>query len=254
MVWSSFYRLLCVAGFLCLFMAPLGCSSKSDSNPTLSASIDGNSASTDVPSDNNDRSLTGPVRLTPNEKPSESPARRRPVNLHPIVVIKTTLGDIKIKLNAEKSPITVANFLDNYADRGYYEKTIFHYVDQGNIISVGGYTADLEPKATRGEILNEADNGLKNLRGTVAMARHPSFAKSATSQFFFNLKDNPQLDHNADKLEENFDENFGYCVFGEVLDGMDVVQRIAAVEVSDSDLFPNVPTTPIAIESIRRLR
>jgi peptidyl-prolyl cis-trans isomerase B (cyclophilin B) len=173
-------------------------------------------------------------------------ARRNP---HPIVVIKTSLGDITLKLDAEKAPLTVDNFLDNYVARGYYDQTVFHYVDDGFMIAAGGFAADLTPKTPRAEILNEAHNGLKNRRYTIAMARNPDYVNSATSQFFINLADNAALDYTSDETADTY----GYCVFGEVVEGRDVVDRIAKVEVHDSSSFVKTPVEPVVIQSVVRL-
>jgi len=168
----------------------------------------------------------------------------------PEVVIKTSLGEIRLQLDAEKAPVTVDNFLANYVNRGFYDDTAVHYVAKDSMVLAGGYTADLEPKETRAYIRSEADNGLKNLRGTIAMVRDPEHIDSATSQFFVNLVDNPSLDHKDTESAENY----GYCVFGKVIEGMDVVDRIAGVEVADKGDFPNTPVQPVVIESIQRSR
>ena len=170
-------------------------------------------------------------------------------NLHPIVIIKTSLGDVTVELDAEKAPLTVDNFLENYVDRGFYDQTIVHYVDDGSMVAAGGFTADFEPKTPRAEILNEADNGLKNQRYTVAMARHPEYVNSATSQFFINLADNAFLDHQSDESAETY----GYCVFGKVTRGQEIVDRIAKVAVRDTETFPKTPTEPITIHTVVRI-
>lgn len=177
-------------------------------------------------------------------------ATRNATDSYPQVLIKTTAGEIKIRLNAEKAPLTVENFLENYVKRGFYSGTIFHHVDQGFIIAGGGYTSDGKAKPTRAPIRNEADNGLKNRRGTIAMARDPDYVDSATSQFFINLADNPALDYEASKG----DRGYGYCVFGEVVEGMEVVDRIAKVAVRRVDEFPKMPAEPLTVESVTRLR
>jgi peptidyl-prolyl cis-trans isomerase A (cyclophilin A) len=135
-----------------------------------------------------------------------------------MVIFSTALGNIAIELYPQQAPITVENFLA-YVDVGFYDGTIFHRVIPGFVIQGGGHTEDMEHKVTRKPIKNEADNGLKNLRGTLSMARTRE-RDSATSQFFINLKDNPVLDHGA--------RDFGYAVFGKVIEGMDVVDKIAA--------------------------
>jgi cyclophilin family peptidyl-prolyl cis-trans isomerase len=190
-----------------------------------------------------------PYALTPNGQEFQSPARSLD-EFYPEVVIKTSQGDVRVRLNAEKSPRTVDNFLCNYADSGFYEQTVFHFVEQGYLVAGGGYTADLKEKQTHTPIPCEANNGLSNKRGTLAMARHPDFAHSATSQFFINLVDNPSLDYRPSE-----DETVnGYCVFGEVIEGMDTIDRIAQVAVRDRGDFVKTPAEPILIESISRVK
>jgi peptidyl-prolyl cis-trans isomerase A (cyclophilin A) len=170
-----------------------------------------------------------------------------PKNLFPEVLIKTSAGDVRVRLNAEKAPVTVENFFDNYVDRGFYNNTIIHHVDPGYILA-GGYTAELEAKEVRAPIRNEAMNGLKNVRGTVTMSRAAEYADSASSQFFINVTAAPSLDYDEDSA------NAGYCVFGEVVEGMDVVDRIAKAEVHAAGDFPQMPVEPIIITSIARVR
>jgi cyclophilin family peptidyl-prolyl cis-trans isomerase len=155
-----------------------------------------------------------------------------------IVVITTTLGDITVELDSEKAPISVKNFLA-YVDEGFYDGTIFHRVIPNFMIQGGGMTGDMARKETRPPIRNEADNGLENDRGTVAMARTAA-KDSATSQFFVNVKDNVFLNHGS--------RDFGYAVFGHVIDGMDVVDAIAAVRTRAGD----IPVETVSIESVRR--
>lgn len=174
------------------------------------------------------------------------PAEPAMDDLHPEVVLNTSLGAIKVKLDAEKAPLTVRNFLE-YVNSGHYDGTIFHQVEKGFIVLGGGYSVDMTEKRAQMPIRNEAHNGRKNLRGTIAMARFPDNVDSATSQFFINLSDNPVLDHQGD-------DQYGYCVFGEVISGLEVVEKIAEAEARDADKFQNVPVDPIAIQSARRLR
>jgi peptidyl-prolyl cis-trans isomerase A (cyclophilin A) len=159
-----------------------------------------------------------------------------------MVIFSTALGNIAIELYPQQAPITVENFLA-YVDVGFYDGTIFHRVIPGFVIQGGGHTEDMEHKVTRKPIKNEADNGLKNLRGTLSMARTRE-RDSATSQFFINLKDNPVLDHGA--------RDFGYAVFGKVIEGMDFVDKIAAGETCRKGLFQNVPLVLVFILSARR--
>ncbi len=228
-----------------LLMAGCGSSSESTSAPTASIGADtsGTLAATQAAP-----TIVKPVQLSGGTPASETPARPK-VNLHPVVVMKTSLGNITIRLNAEKSPRTVENFLENYVDRGFYNQVIFHYVDKGFMIAAGGFTADMQPKPARAEILNEADNGLKNTRGTIAMARHPEYINSATSQFLINLVDNSSLDHQDSESADQF----GYCVFGEIIAGMDVVDKISEIDVHDVENFPRTPVEPVLIESVQRI-
>lgn len=164
------------------------------------------------------------------------------------VVMETSLGSITLELDSAKAPATVANFLA-YADAGFYDGTIFHRVIRDFMIQGGGYTAELKQKPTRPPVKNEAANGLKNLRGTIAMAR-TRMVDSATSQFFINHKDNPPLDHRAPTPDA-----FGYAVFGKVVDGMAVVDRIAAVQTrAINPLFQDLPVETVIIKSVRRVK
>jgi peptidyl-prolyl cis-trans isomerase A (cyclophilin A) len=160
----------------------------------------------------------------------------------PVVILSTSQGDIKVELDSEKAPITVKNFL-GYVDDGFFEGTIFHRVIPGFMIQGGGFDREMERKETRGPIKNEADNGLSNERGTLAMAR-TSDVNSATSQLFINLKDNDSLNHGT--------RDFGYAVFAKVVDGMDVVDKIAAAPTTNRKGHSDVPVDPIVINSARR--
>lgn len=163
------------------------------------------------------------------------------------VEIQTNRGSIQLSLNEEKAPATVANFL-RYVDEGFFDGTIFHRIIAGFMIQGGGYTEQFERKSTAAAIKNEADNGLKNVRGSIAMAR-TNDPHSATAQFFINHMDNPSLDHRGPTLH-----GWGYTVFGEVTAGMDVVDAIATLPTGAAGPFrSDVPTSPVIIESIRRL-
>ncbi len=164
------------------------------------------------------------------------------------MVIATSLGDITVELDREQAPLTVDNFLA-YAGKKLYDHTIFHQVDRGFMALAGGYDLDLRTVPTDFPIRNEAHNGLKNSRGTIAMARPSNSIDSATSQFFFNLADNGSLDYQPGALDD-----YGYCVFGKVTAGMNVLERIGNVPVADAVNLPNMPREPITIESIRRVR
>ena len=160
------------------------------------------------------------------------------------VIIKTSLGDINLELNNEKAPITVENFI-SIAQSGYYEGTIFHRVINGFMIQGGGLTADMSNKSSgTSPIQNEANNGLSNDRGTIAMARTMD-PHSATSQFFINHKDNGFLNHTGETSQ-----GWGYAVFGVVTDGMDVVDQIAEVATGSSGAYQDVPQEVITIESV----
>jgi peptidyl-prolyl cis-trans isomerase A (cyclophilin A) len=196
------------------------------------------------------RTVTEPVQVRAGEASSHTPAQPPQRARAPEVLLKTSEGDIRLRLDAEKSPLTVDNFLTNYVGRGFYEGTVFHYVEKGFMLAGGGYTTDLQPKETRAFIKNEADNGLKNRRGTIAMVRQPDHADSATSQFFINLTDNSSLNHG----EAAGTDKDGYCVFGEVVEGMDVVDRIAEVPVADRGSFPKTPVSPVVVKSAEWIR
>jgi cyclophilin family peptidyl-prolyl cis-trans isomerase len=177
---------------------------------------------------------------------TDSPTRKGPQPF-PQVRLRTSLGDITLRLDREAAPLTVDNFLA-YADRGHYDQTIFHQVVQGYIVMGGGYTAQFEEKEADYPIRNEAHRGLPNRRGTIAMLRDPAVIDSSTSQFFINLADNPGLDYRGDSSED-----YGYCAFGEVTDGMDVVEKIAGVEVADRNGFEKTPVKPVLIRSVERV-
>lgn len=156
------------------------------------------------------------------------------------VLLKTNLGDITLELYPDKAPKSVENFL-TYVKLGFYDGTIFHRVIAGFMIQGGGFTPDLRQKKTRAPVVNESKNGLSNLRGTLAMARTAD-PNSATAQFFINTVDNPRLDYAGDA-------NPGYCVFGKVVAGLDVVDKIRAVPTGAQGPFPSdVPTTAVVIE------
>jgi cyclophilin family peptidyl-prolyl cis-trans isomerase len=164
----------------------------------------------------------------------------------PQVLLKTNKGDITIALFQDKAPISVKNFL-SYADEKFYDGTIFHRVIKGFMVQGGGMTADMHEKSAKPPIKNEAANGLKNKRGTLAMARTPEI-DSATCQFFINLVDNSFLDH-----QSNDPEKFGYAVFGKVVAGMDVVDALAGVPTGSKGGHQDVPREPVTILSVTRL-
>ena len=158
-----------------------------------------------------------------------------------MVKLTTNFGDITLELNAEKAPITVANFLQ-YVESGYYDGVIFHRVIDGFMVQGGGFDANMKQKKTKGEIKNEADNGLGNDNYTVAMAR-TSVPDSASSQFFINIADNDFLNHTAPTSS-----GWGYCVFGKVVEGMAIVDKIKAVKTTSKAGHRDVPVEPVIIE------
>jgi len=159
-----------------------------------------------------------------------------------MVVFSTNYGDFTIELYPDKAPVTVENFLE-YVDSGFYDGTIFHRVIPGFVIQGGGFTPEMRQKPTNPPIKNEADNGLKNERGTLSMARTQD-VNSATSQFFVNLVDNAFLDHGT--------RDFGYAVFAKVVDGMDVIDKIAAVQTTRHGMHSDVPADPVVVEAAKR--
>ena len=163
---------------------------------------------------------------------------------NPVVVMKTSMGDIKIELDKAKAPVTVENFLV-YVNDKFYDGTVFHRVIPAFMIQGGGFDKDMNQKKTKAPIKNEAGNGLKNVNGTLAMAR-TSDPNSATAQFFINTKDNAFLDHRNDTPQ-----GYGYAVFGKVVDGMDVVKKIEQVQTTTRPPHENVPATAVIIESVR---
>ncbi len=160
----------------------------------------------------------------------------------PSVEMQTSMGMIVIELDSEKAPISVKNFLQ-YAKDGYYNGTIFHRVIDGFMIQGGGFTKDMGEKPTGAQIPNEAKNGLKNTRGTIAMARRAE-PHSATAQFFINHKDNSALDYPSR-------DGWGYAVFGKVTQGLEVVDKIAKVRTGNRGMFQDVPVEPVVIQSVK---
>ena len=164
---------------------------------------------------------------------------------NPEVIIATNMGDIKLKLNSEKAPTTVENFV-KYINKKHYDGTTFHRVIKSFMIQGGGHLPDMSEKSTEAPIKNEAKNGLSNVRGTIAMAR-TNEVNSATAQFFINVVDNQRLDYSDD-------EHYGYAVFGEVVEGMDVVDRIKESKVGSKGEYENVPLEPVMIHSIKLVK
>jgi len=174
---------------------------------------------------------------------SRAPAAAKKGDKAPVVVISTSMGDITVKLNAEKAPISTENFL-KYVEKKHYDGTIFHRVIKDFMVQGGGFTPDMKEKSTLAPIKNEANNKLSNKRGTIAMAR-TSDVNSATAQFFINTVDNERLDYKSDA-------NYGYAVFGEVTAGMDVVDKIRQVKTITKGEFDDVPAQTVTIKSIQR--
>jgi len=162
---------------------------------------------------------------------------------NPVVVVETSMGTIKVELFEDKAPITVKNFL-KYAEDKHYDNTIFHRVISDFMIQGGGFEAGMNEKKTREAIKNESNNGLSNLRGTIAMARTRD-PNSATAQFYINVKDNTGLD------KANAGDGVGYCVFGKVTEGMDVVDKIKAVKTGNKGGHSDVPVEDVVIKSVR---
>ena len=184
--------------------------------------------------------LTGVARAQESEPPAPVAEETQPPETHPMVTLKTSHGDITLELYADKAPDTVANFLQYVAD-GHYNGTIFHRVMDGFMIQGGGFTKDMQQKSTRAPVKNEAANGLKNDRGTIAMAR-TSDPHSASAQFFINVADNAFLNFSAPNPR-----GFGYCVFGKVVSGMDVVDKIKGVRTGTRGFHENVPLDAVEI-------
>jgi len=192
-----------------------------------------------APAMGQEQSPAKPENLAPASK-QEAPAQEKLVH----VLMKTSMGDIVLELNNEKAPISTQNFL-TYADNKFYDNTVFHRVIPGFMIQGGGFTPEMEQKPTQKPIKNEWQNGLKNVRGSIAMARIGERPDSATSQFFINTVDNAALDRPNDGA--------GYAVFGRVVSGMDVVQKIEQTPTTIRNRMKDVPATPVIIQSVRKL-
>lgn len=234
-----------VVGAVAVFLlVTAGCGSKEENGTAAKpAAINGNSNAVPV----SGPALSGPS--IPGTGPASKARQPAADPRYPVVVIETTLGNIALKLNAEKADLTVTNFL-SYVDSGHYNGTIFHQVFRNYVALAGGYTPELSEKPTKPAVRNQADNGLRNVRGTIAMARQADVIDSARAQFFFNVADNSMLDHQ----DRNSAEGYGYCVFGEVVEGMDIVDRIANVPVKDLENFESIPAETVLIKSVRRVQ
>ncbi len=209
-----------------------GCGSSGDGNATPTASINNASGTPAV-----EGSSRGPALSKTLSDPQ-----------HPVVLIETSVGKLTVRLDAEKAPLTVSNFLA-YVDAGHYDQTIIHQIYKGQGFLAGGFGANLAEKPSRTPVRNEADNGLKNRRGTISMVRQPDAIDGATCQFLVNVADNQALDH-----KDRTPEGYGYCVFGEVTEGLDVVDNIANTQVHDTPAFERTPVQAIVVSSVRRIR
>lgn len=174
-------------------------------------------------------------------------SKAKPEAKNPVVLMETSMGNVKIELFEKDAPITVKNFL-SYVKEGFYSGTVFHRVIPNFMIQGGGFTQTLAEKPTKAPIKNEAGNGLENKRGTLAMAR-TMIVDSASAQFFINVRDNGFLDHSNNSMQ-----GFGYAVFGEVTEGMDVVDKIAAVKTGMKAGMEDVPVSPVIIKSIKVIK
>lgn len=202
--------------------------------------------------------LLAPLTFATAQQPAKkAEAQPKPANAeiaapanNPKVLLHTSMGDITVELYPDKAPKTVENFLQ-YVREGFYDGTVFHRVIGNFMIQGGGMTKDLVEKRKHAPIRNEANNGVSNLRGTIAMARTAD-PNSASAQFFINTVDNKRLDYMADA---NGTVSWGYCAFGKVVDGLDTVDKIKAVETGPQGPFPSdVPKTPIVIEKATLLQ
>ncbi|MBA2113862.1 peptidylprolyl isomerase [Bremerella alba] len=225
---------------VCLGLFSAGCGSSDSADPPAVSINDPGSGTSDRTSHTVSTDIDGKSAARSDFRGEEFPE----------VILKTTQGDIHLKLDAKKAPATVDNFLTNYISTGHYDGTVFHYVQPDGMILGGLFDPSMNPRETKSEIQNEATNGLKNKRGTIAMSRDPSFIHSSTCQFFINGADNKAFDH----IGTDDSSSFGYCVFGEVIEGMEVVDAISKVEVKSSDGFVNLPREPVKILSARRVK
>jgi len=229
-------RLVLAGIAVILWAAVAGCQRGGDSPPATPASVSGPAGE--------------PAAAGQQDQPAVSPRRPSQDPLHPVVEIDTSLGKITVRLDAEKAPLTVGNFLD-YVAGGHYDHTIFHQVSKEypKLILGGAYTPELVEKKAGVAIRNEADNGLRNRRGTIAMARRPDHEDSATCHFFINLSDNEVLDY-----KQRTAQGYGYCVFGEVTgdDSLATIDRIGQVSTRDTKQFERIPAESVEIKSIRR--
>jgi len=217
---------------LILFATAGGCGHSGDGSKSPPAAIDG--AGRDDPPGGGGQSPGTPKSNVDSQ--------------HPVVLIETSLGNITVQLDRAKAKLTVGNFLV-YVGESFYDQTIIHQVYKGQGILAGGYGTNMVPKRVHQTVRNEADNRVTNSRGTIAMVRQPDDIDSATSQFFINVADNPSLDYKGRKPEE-----YGYCVFGKVIEGMEVVDKINALPLHDTPEMEQTPTEQVVVKSIRLIR
>jgi cyclophilin family peptidyl-prolyl cis-trans isomerase len=227
-----------------------GCGAGTDAPTAASISATGTQAEQSAGEARNGNGLADVVQIRADGPSNETPAwTSLPQAKPPEVVIDTHLGQIRLQLFPEQAPVTVDNFLANYVDRSFYDNTIVHFAQANFLVAAGGFSTDYQPGEPRAYIASEADNGLKNRRGTVAMSRDPELIDSANCQFFINVSDNPTLDHQG----RDDAASFGYCVFGEVVEGMDIVDRISQLPTVDREDFPSTPQEQVVIRSISRV-
>ena len=235
----SYFRLVVTCLATSAMLAAVGCGSKEPAQPA--------SEEVNATAKNAENSPAAGPTTTQTAGPTSDPMR-------PVVLIETSLGDITVRLDAQKAGLTVDNFL-TYVEDGHYDQTVFHQVVEDYVVLGGTFTKDMVKKSAHTSVRNEAHTSLKNRRGTISMAREPDVTDSATCQFFFNVIDNPALDYKEQTPgEQPPPEAYGYCAFGEVIAGMDVVDRISKVEVRDTDKFESIPVRTVMINSMRRTR
>jgi len=215
----------------CALTALVGCGQSDSGNPPSAVS-----------------NTDGATPYTPGKTRPGSMTVKKFDSKYPEVVLDTTLGPITLRLNSEKAPLTVGNFL-NYADRGHYNGTIVHEVHKNFIALLGGYTENLKERTGDFPIRNEAANGLENKRYTIAMARLPHSIDSATTHFFINLADNANLNHSGKDADK-----FGFCVFGEVIAGREIVDQLNTISTTAKQDFPALPTATIAVQNVKRIK
>lgn len=231
---------------LLAFLTATGCGEKGEVLPEAKIQVEEDGGQAE-----GGQARMSPIELTADEASPDSPA----ATVLPEVIVHTSQGDIRIRLFAEDAPQTVDNFLTNYVDRGIYHDTLIHFVEKDYMMIAGGYTSAYEKIPARAPVIYEGENGLSNRRGTIAVHRHPDFIHSGTSEFFFNLVDNEFLDHKESAATEaDSDGEPGYCVFGEIVEGIEVFDKIGTVEVVDREGFPKTPSAPVVVTAIERIR